>query len=106
MTTSRRLRELLARPGIIKTLAPHDVFTARLLEQAGFEMLFLGVLSNCFFNSFVGTMGTTLATTGVVAATTLGCWANKFVVDKLITISNKILYIMVGFGYFFYRVIL
>ena len=42
MTTSRRLRELLARPGIIKTLAPHDVFTARLLEQAGFEMLFLG----------------------------------------------------------------
>jgi 2-methylisocitrate lyase-like PEP mutase family enzyme len=42
MNTARRLRELLARPGIIKTLAPHDVFTARLLEQAGFEMLFLG----------------------------------------------------------------
>lgn len=42
MTTARRLRELLARPGIIKTLAPHDVFTARLLEQAGFELLFLG----------------------------------------------------------------
>lgn len=42
MTTTRRLRELLARPGIIKTLAPHDVFTAQLLEQAGFEMLFLG----------------------------------------------------------------
>ncbi len=42
MTTARRLRELLARPGIIKTLAPHDVFTARLLEQAGCEMLFLG----------------------------------------------------------------
>ena len=42
MTTARRMRELLARPGIIKTLAPHDVFTARLLEQAGCEMLFLG----------------------------------------------------------------
>ncbi len=42
MTTARRLRELLARPGIIKTLAPHDVFTARLLEQAGCEMVFLG----------------------------------------------------------------
>lgn len=42
MTTARRLRELLARPGIIRTLAPHDVFTARLLEQAGCEMLFLG----------------------------------------------------------------
>lgn len=42
MTTARRLRELLARPGIIKTLVPHDVFTARLLEQAGCEMLFLG----------------------------------------------------------------
>lgn len=42
MTTARRLRELLARPGIIKTLAPHDVFTARLLEQVGCEMLFLG----------------------------------------------------------------
>lgn len=42
MTTARRLRERLARPGIIRTLAPHDVFTARLLEQAGCEMLFLG----------------------------------------------------------------
>jgi len=42
MTTARRLRELLARTEIIKTLAPHDVFTARLLEQAGCEILFLG----------------------------------------------------------------
>lgn len=42
MTAARRLRELLARPGLIKSLAPHDVFTARLLEQAGFELLFLG----------------------------------------------------------------
>ena len=58
--------------------------------------------SSCFFNSLVGTIGTTLAVAaGVVAATTFGCCANKFVVDKLITISNKILYIMIDFGYFF-----
>ena len=42
MSVTRKLRELLARPGIVKALAPHDVFTARLLEQAGLEMLFLG----------------------------------------------------------------
>ncbi len=42
MKVTRQLRELLARPGIVKALAPHDVFTARLLEQAGFELLFLG----------------------------------------------------------------
>ncbi len=41
-STSRQLRELLAKPGIIQALAPHDVFTAKLLEQAGFELLFLG----------------------------------------------------------------
>ena len=38
----RRLRELLARPGIIRSFAPHDVFTARILEDAGIELLFLG----------------------------------------------------------------
>jgi methylisocitrate lyase len=42
MKVARQLRELLVRPGIVKALAPHDVFTARLLEQAGFELLFLG----------------------------------------------------------------
>ena len=42
MTCAHRLRDLIARPGIIRSLAPHDVYTARLLEQAGFEMLFLG----------------------------------------------------------------
>src|SRR5712691_1541401 len=42
MKVTRQLRELIARPGIVRALAPHDVFTARLLEQAGFEMLFLG----------------------------------------------------------------
>ena len=37
-----RLRELLARPGLLRSLAPHDAFTARVLEAAGVELLFLG----------------------------------------------------------------
>lgn len=40
--SARRLRELLARPGLVRSLGAHDVFTARLIEQAGLEMLFLG----------------------------------------------------------------
>ncbi len=39
---NQKLRELLARPGIIRSFAPHDVFTARILEDAGIELLFLG----------------------------------------------------------------
>jgi 2-methylisocitrate lyase-like PEP mutase family enzyme len=42
MTSAARLRELLARPGLIRALVPHDPFTARVVEQAGAEMLFLG----------------------------------------------------------------
>jgi 2-methylisocitrate lyase-like PEP mutase family enzyme len=42
MSPGRRLRDRLARPGIIRTLTAHDVFTAKILEQAGLEMLFLG----------------------------------------------------------------
>jgi 2-methylisocitrate lyase-like PEP mutase family enzyme len=42
MSTSRRLRELLAAPGIIRSLGAHDVFTARLIELAGLETVFLG----------------------------------------------------------------
>ncbi len=42
MTTTRQLRTLLARPGIIRSLAPHDVFTAKVMEQAGLPLLFLG----------------------------------------------------------------
>lgn len=41
-TKNQKLRELLARPGIIRSFAPHDVFTARILEDAGIELLFLG----------------------------------------------------------------
>lgn len=37
-----RLRKLLRRPGIIPSLGVHDVFTALIVEQAGFELLFLG----------------------------------------------------------------
>lgn len=42
MTTARQLRTLLARPGLIRSLAPHDVFAAKVMEQAGLPLLFLG----------------------------------------------------------------
>src|SRR5580700_317918 len=32
----------MARPGIIRSLGAHDVFTARLIEAAGLETVFLG----------------------------------------------------------------
>src|SRR5437764_4316731 len=40
--SARRLRELLARPGVIRSLGAHDVLTARLVEAAGLETVFLG----------------------------------------------------------------
>src|SRR5436309_8187003 len=42
MKTTRRLRELLREPGVIRSLGAHDVFTARLIEAAGLETVFLG----------------------------------------------------------------
>ncbi|MDP1799643.1 MAG: oxaloacetate decarboxylase [Planctomycetaceae bacterium] len=41
-TPSQQLRQLLARPGIVRSLAPHDAFTARIMVEAGIELLFLG----------------------------------------------------------------
>jgi 2-methylisocitrate lyase-like PEP mutase family enzyme len=38
----RRIRELLSKPGIIRSLGAHDVFTALIVEQAGFETVFIG----------------------------------------------------------------
>jgi methylisocitrate lyase len=38
----KRIRELLARPGIIRSLGAHDVFTALIVEQSGFETVFIG----------------------------------------------------------------
>src|SRR6266852_4588645 len=38
----RRFRELLQKPGIIRSLGAHDVFTARLIETAGLETVFVG----------------------------------------------------------------
>jgi 2-methylisocitrate lyase-like PEP mutase family enzyme len=38
----RRFRHLLARPGILRSLGAHDVFTARLIEAGGLDMIFLG----------------------------------------------------------------
>ncbi|HMF14491.1 MAG TPA: isocitrate lyase/PEP mutase family protein, partial [Gemmataceae bacterium] len=42
MTPTRRLRELLASPDVIRSLGAHDVFTARLIEAAGLETVFIG----------------------------------------------------------------
>src|SRR5712691_11514916 len=42
MSTTQALRELLAKPGVIRSLGAHDVFTARLIEAAGLETVFLG----------------------------------------------------------------
>jgi 2-methylisocitrate lyase-like PEP mutase family enzyme len=39
---NQKLRELLASSEIVRSFAPHDVFTARVLEDAGIELLFLG----------------------------------------------------------------
>jgi 2,3-dimethylmalate lyase len=38
----RQVRELLNRPGIIRSLGAHDVLTAAVIEQAGFESVFIG----------------------------------------------------------------
>src|SRR5438067_3777734 len=39
---TRRLRELLHKPSVIRSLGAHDVFCARLIEAAGLETVFLG----------------------------------------------------------------
>ena len=41
-TSARRIRTLLEKPGIIRTLGAHDVLTALLVEQAGFDSVFIG----------------------------------------------------------------
>ncbi len=42
MTACKRFRQLLQGPGIIRSLGAHDVFTARLIEAAGLETVFIG----------------------------------------------------------------
>src|SRR6516162_4870138 len=42
MRPTRRLRQLLNNPGVIRSLGAHDVYTARLIEAAGLETVFLG----------------------------------------------------------------
>jgi len=39
---SRRFRELLQQPRLIKSMGAHDVFSALIMEQAGLEVVFLG----------------------------------------------------------------
>ena len=42
MTSAKKLRQLLDGPGVLRSLGAHDVFTARLVEAAGLETVFLG----------------------------------------------------------------
>ena len=45
MTTTsgpQLIRKLLKKPGLIRSLGAHDVFTALIVEQAGFETVFIG----------------------------------------------------------------
>jgi 2-methylisocitrate lyase-like PEP mutase family enzyme len=42
MSVTRRFRELLQSPGVIRSLGAHDVFTARLIEATGLETVFIG----------------------------------------------------------------
>src|SRR5262245_48774218 len=42
MHPTRQFRKLLNSPGVIRTLGAHDVFTARLIETAGLEAVFIG----------------------------------------------------------------
>lgn len=42
MAMTGQLRKLLNGPGVIRSLGAHDVFTARLVESAGLETVFLG----------------------------------------------------------------
>src|SRR5687768_16895371 len=41
MTSAARLRELLARPGLLIMPGCHDAMSARLIEEAGFELGFM-----------------------------------------------------------------
>lgn len=47
MSACKQFRELLRRPGVIRSLGAHDVFTARLIELAGLETVFLGGFGTC-----------------------------------------------------------
>lgn len=42
MRSTAKLRQLLARPGIIPSLGAYDVFSARLIEGAGIELILAG----------------------------------------------------------------
>jgi 2-methylisocitrate lyase-like PEP mutase family enzyme len=42
MSATEKLRQLLAGPGVIRSLGAHDVFCARLIEAAGLETVFIG----------------------------------------------------------------
>jgi 2-methylisocitrate lyase-like PEP mutase family enzyme len=52
MKMTRRFRELLQAPGVIRSLGAHDVFTARLVEAAGLETVFI-----CGFGTAASLLG-------------------------------------------------
>jgi 2-methylisocitrate lyase-like PEP mutase family enzyme len=41
-SSSRQFRDLLQKPGLIKSMGAHDVFSALIMDQAGLEFVFLG----------------------------------------------------------------
>ena len=41
-SATSQLRALIEKPGIIKTLGAHDVLTAVMVEQCGFDSVFIG----------------------------------------------------------------
>ena len=43
----KKLREMLTEPGVIQSLGVHDVFTGLIVEQAGFETVFIGGFGAC-----------------------------------------------------------
>ncbi len=47
LTPAQQLRALLKEPGIIQSVAIHDVFSAKIAENAGFKTLFIGGFGTC-----------------------------------------------------------
>ena len=46
MSAAGQLRRLLSQPGLIRSLAAHDVFSAKVMQNAGIPLLFLGGFGN------------------------------------------------------------
>jgi methylisocitrate lyase len=42
LRAARRMRELISRPGMVEVPGVHDVLSAKIAEQLGFEALYIG----------------------------------------------------------------